>query len=359
MATAQAPLHHRGQEFAALMQRLQPLLQLVFCTNQPVLILGSSGTGAAEAAISNLCAPGEKGIVINNGRFAARWGTMMRSFGIKTIEIPVEWGNAVRPQQLRDTLQQHPDARCVWVVHTETSTGVRTDISGLGAIVREHSNALLCVDAVTSLAAEECRMDAWDIDVVVGASQKALMAPPGLAFIALSERAWQRAATVTPPGLYFNLREARDRLARGTTVWTPPVTLIAGLEQALQMITEEGIKQVWRRHALLGAAFRDGIRSLGLDVFAHSPSDAVTVALLPEAGEQFRTHLLSAYKVRTAAGQEHLKGKVFRVSHMGYCDEGDILALLSAIERALDDTGHIIRPGTGVLAAQRRFMEGL
>jgi aspartate aminotransferase-like enzyme len=358
MAGAHAPLHHRGPDFAALMQRLQPLLQMVFCTTQPVLILGSSGTGAAEAAISNICAPGDKGIVINNGRFAARWGTMMRSFGVQTVEIPVEWGDAVQPEQLRQTLQEHPDARCVWVVHTETSTGVRTDISRLGAVTREHSDALLCVDAITSLGAEECRMDDWGIDVVVGASQKALMTPPGLAVLALSERAWQRTESVTPPGLYFNLRETRDRLMRRTTVWTPPVTLFAALEQALRMIANEGMEHVWRRHALLGAAFRDGVQALKLDIFAQYPSDAVTVAFLPEAGEQFRTHLLSAYKVRTAAGQDHLKGKVFRLSHMGYCDEGDILALLSAMERALADTGHSVQPGAGVFAAQQRFVAG-
>lgn len=359
LAAARAPLHHRGQEFADLLQRLQPLLQMVFCTTRPVLTLGCSGTGAAEAAVAGLCTPGDKGIVVNNGRFAARWGTMMRSFGADVVEVPVEWGHAVTPEQLRDTIRTHPDARCVWVVQTETSTGVRTALSPLAAVVREHSDALLCVDAVTSLGAEECRMDDWGLDVVVTASQKALMTPPGLAFIALSERAWRRAETVTPPGLYFNLRDARTKLAQGTTVWTPPVTLVAALEQALGMIAAEGLENVWRRHALLGTALRSGLETLGLGVFATSPSDAVTVAALPEAGEAFRAHLLAAYNVRTAAGQEHLKGKVFRMSHMGYCDEGDILALLSAIERALADTGRNLQPGSGVRAAQQRFVEGL
>lgn len=356
LAIAQAPLHHRGAEFSSLMQRLQKLLKIVFCTECPVLPLASSGTGAAEAAITNLCAPHSKAIILANGRFATRWNAMMHTFGVEVVEVSAEWGCTIDEEQLRTTLLQHPDATCVWMVHTETSTGVRMDIARLAHIVHQHSNALVCVDAVTSLGAEECRMDKWGLDVVISASQKALMMPPGLAFVALSERAWQQAETLRLPTFYWNLREALVRLYHGTTPWTPPVTLLAGLEQALLMIETEGIEQVWQRHALMGAAMRCGLQALGIRVFGSPPSDAMTVAWLPSAGENFRSHLAHQYHIHTAGGQEHLKEKVFRIAHMGYCDEGDILAFLSAAERALCDMGTPIQLGTGVVAAQQQLL---
>lgn len=353
LAIAQAPLHHRGTEFSNLMQRVQKLLQMVFCTEHPVLPLASSGTGAAEAAIGNLCPSGSKAIVLTNGRFATRWSTMLHVFGVQVVEVAAEWGCAVDEEELRATLLEHPDAVCVWMVHTETSTGVRMDIARLSALVHQHSDALVCVDAVTSLGAEECRMDEWQLDVVITASQKALMTPPGLAFVAFSERAWQQAELVRTPVFYWNMREALVRLYHGTTPWTPPVTLFAGLEQALLMIQAEGMERVWERHTRLGTAMRNGLQAMGMRLFGTPPSDAVTVAYLPSAGERFRSHLAHQYNIHTAGGQEHLKEKVFRVAHMGYCDEGDVLAFLSATERALCDMGERVQIGAGVAAAQQ------
>ena len=356
LAAARQPLYHRGEEFTALFRRVQLLLRNVFCTQRPVVALASSGTGAAEAAITNLFSPGDKGIYINNGRFAARWGDMMRSFGMETVEIPVQWGTAVDPAQVEHTLRRHPDARCVWVVHSETSTGVRTDIQTLAGVTRS-SRALLCVDAVTSLGAEECRMDDWGLDVVITASQKALMSPPGLSFVALSERARQAAASARIPRYYFDLLKEAERLQEGTTRWTPPVALFAALECALHMIAEEGLENTWRRHARTASALRAGLEALGFTLFGTPPSDAVTVAYLPAAGEEFRKVLRTKYRSTVAGGQDELKGKVFRVSHMGYCDEGDILALLSAVERALRDTGTGVQGGIALQAAQQRLCE--
>ncbi len=353
-AAARQPLHHRGEEFAAMFLRVQSMLRDVFCTRQPVVTLASSGTGAAEAVMTNLFSPGDRGIYINNGRFAARWGDMMRSFGMNAIEIPVEWGSAVDPARVEEALIRYPDARCVWAVHSETSTGVRADIQSIAAITQQ-SQALLCVDAVTSLAAEECRTDDWGLDVVISASQKALMSPPGLSFIAMSERARQAAQQARIPHYYFDLIREQERIEEGTTRWTPPVTLIAALESALQMITEEGLEHTWQRHTRMALALRSGLQALRLMPFGSPPSNAVTVAHLPATGRSFRTLLRKKYRVTVASGQDDLKDKVFRISHMGYCDEGDILALLSAIERALRDTGITVTPGSSLYAAQEQL----
>lgn len=354
-AAARQPLHHRGEEFAALYQRVQTMLRTVFCTQHPVVTLASSGTGAAEAVMTNLFSPGDTGLYINNGRFAARWGDMMRVFGMNPIEIPVPWGKAIDPVQVEQALRAHPEARCVWAVHSETSTGVRSDIAAI-ARATQQTQALLCVDAITSLGAEECRTDDWGLDVVITASQKALMSPPGLSFVAMSPRAHEAAAQSRTPHYYFDLRREQERAAEGTTRWTPPVTLIAAVEQALSMITGEGIEATWRRHARIATALRAGLAAIDIQLFGTSPSDAVTVAYLPELGQNLRSILRQHYNIAVAGGQDALKDKVFRISHMGYCDEGDILALLSAIERALRTAGISIAPGASLTAAQQHLI---
>jgi aspartate aminotransferase-like enzyme len=353
---AQPIIHHRHAEFINLVERVNANLQTLFCTAQPVLTLTSSGTGAAEAAITSLFSVGEKGINVNNGKFAERWGKMMKAYSMNVVELPVEWGLAVSEEQLATALKQHPDAQCVWLVHSETSTGTYTDIKRMAEVIRANSNALVCIDGITSVGAHECRMDEWGLDVVITGSQKGLMIPPGLAFVALSERAWNKAATATLPKFYFDLNKARTAWEEHSTPWTPAVTLFIGLDPALQMIVSEGVENVWKRHERLSAGMRAGMKALNLRLFSQSPSHAVTTVYLPSGGKNFVNILKKDFGVTVIGGQDQLKDVVFRISHLGYYDEGDMLAAAGAIEQTLKRVGHEFEPGSGVAAMQRVFL---
>ena len=355
---AEPILHHRHIEFVELMRSVNKHLQTLFCTKQPVLTLTASGTGAAEAAMTTLFREGEKGININNGKFAERWGKIMTTFGMTAVDVPVEWGNAIQAEQLRGVLKQHPDAATVWLVHSETSTGTYTDIREMARIARETlPNALICIDGITSIGAHECRMDEWDVDVVMTGSQKGLMIPPGLAFVALSERAWKKADSLKSRNFYFDLKKAREAWHDNSTPWTPAVSLVIGLAPALEMMMREGIENVWHRHALLSRGLRSGLEAINLKLYGTSPSHAVTVAHLPEqGGKNFIKLLKSEFGITVIGGQDQLKDVVFRTSHLGYYDEADMLGVLGAIEHALARTGHQFDAGKGVYAAQRVFM---
>lgn len=360
---AQPILHHRHAEFIALSKRINRHLQVLFCTEQPVLTLTSSGTGAAESAITSLFARGETGININNGKFAERWGKMMTIFGMNTVEVMIPWGHAVSEPDyeplLVEALRAHPQAACVWLVHSETSTGTFTDIRRMAELIRTHSSALVCIDGITSVGAHECRTDEWGLDVVITGSQKGLMIPPGLSFIALSERAWKRVYDERAdkiPSFYFSLAQARKEWESNSTPWTPAVTLFVGLDKALDMLVEEGIEHVWKRHELLAHGMRAGVQALGLELFSSSPSNAVTTVHLPPAGKHLVSLLKQKYSATVIGGQDSLKDKIFRISHLGFYDEGDMLALLGVLEHALHEIGQVIQPGSGVAAAQRAFM---
>ncbi len=354
---AEPIIHHRHAEFVALMGRINANLQTLFCTKQPVLSLTASGTGAAEAAISTLFQAGEKGININNGKFAERWGKMMKVYGMNVVDVPVEWGSAINEEQLVAVLKEHPDAACVWLVHSETSTGTYTDIRTMARLIRDNSNALVCIDGITSIGAHECRMDEWDLDVVITGSQKGLMIPPGLAFAALSERAWKKVDAQKPRSFYFDLRKAREAWHENSTPWTPAVTLFIGLEPALEMMMQEGVENIWKRHALLSRGLRAGLQAVNLPLYGSSPSHAVTVAYLPEKGRKdFIKLLKNDFGVTVIGGQDALKDVVFRTSHLGYYDEADMLAVLGSIEYALQKSGHEFEAGRSVYAAQRVFM---
>jgi aspartate aminotransferase-like enzyme len=355
---AEPIIHHRHAEFVALMGNINKHLQTLFCTTQPVLTLTASGTGAAEAAMTTLFKEGEKGININNGKFAERWGKMMKTFGMNAVDVPIEWGNAIQAQQLRDVLAQHPDATTVWLVHSETSTGTYTNVREMAQIIREVlPNALICVDGITSIGAHECRMDEWDIDVVMTGSQKGLMIPPGLAFVALSERAWKKADSLKSRNFYFDLKKAREAWHDNSTPWTPAVSLVIGLAPALEIMMQEGVESVWNRHTMLSRGLRSGLEAVNLKLYGTSPSHAVTVAHLPEkGGKDFIKLLKNDLGITVIGGQDQLKDVVFRTSHLGYYDEADMLGVLGAIEHALHRVGHSFEAGKGVYAAQRVFM---
>ncbi len=354
---AQPIIHHRTPEFQGALRDVTEGLQYLFCTSQPVLTLTASGTGAMESALVNTLSPGDELVFVNAGKFGERWGEIARAYGLVPHEITVEWGSAVTAERVLEALAEHPAAKALCLTHSETSTGVYTDVRAIAAAVRPSFDGLIIVDGITAVGAHEMRFDEWDLDVVVTGSQKGLMIPPGLAFIALSERAWKATETSRLPKFYFDMRVARKSLLSEDTPWTPAVTLVLGVAEALRMIREEGIENVWSRHQRLGSALRAGVAALGLEPFGKPPSNALTSVRLPEKGEEFMKLIKKKYQVTMAAGQDHLKGKIFRVSHLGYYDEADMLSVLYAIESALADIGNTHTPGAGLAAAQKTFNE--
>lgn len=352
---AQPIIHHRTPEFQQELESATANLKYLFCTEQPVMTLTASGTGAMEAAIVNVFSGGDEVITINGGKFGERWGEIARAYGLAVHEIAVEWGTAVTVERIREELASHPQTRGIMMTHSETSTGVFTDIKAIASALRPDFDGLIIVDGITAVGAHEMRFDEWDLDVVVTGSQKGLMIPPGLAFIALSERAWNACDHSSLPSYYFDLRAARTALESNDTPWTPALTLVMGVADALRMIRDEGIENVWKRHDRLGGAMRASAQAVGLELFGNPPSNALTSIRLPDNGKEFMKLLKEKYRVTVAGGQESLKGKIFRVSHLGYYDDADMLSMIYIMERALTDVGHAFDAGAGLAAAMNVF----
>lgn len=355
---AEPIIHHRHPEFSELFTRVCENLQYVFQTAHEVLTLTSSGTGAMEAVVCNVHSPGETAVYVNGGKFGERWGEILRAYGVNAVEVRVEWGDSVLPGQIQSALEQHPNARAVYLTHSETSTGAATDVKEIAKVVRERKDVLTIVDGITAVGALELRMDEWGIDCVVTGSQKGLMIPPGLAFVAVSPRAWESINSSRCPRYYFDLRAARKALGSNDTPWTPAISLLTGLDAALAMICREGIEQVWARHARLATALRSATKALGLQILAKEPSNALTAIRIPESidSKKFSTFLKKTYGITAAGGQGALAGKIIRISHLGYYDELDMIAVISAIEMALTGCGFAFEQGAGIRAAQESFL---
>jgi len=348
-------IHHRHPEFRAIMARVNAGLQYVFQTSGPVLSLACSGTGGMEATFVSLFSPGDTVISVNQGKFGERWVTMPRTFGLNAIEIAVPWGKAVQPEKVREVLRTNPQAKAVYLTHSETSTGTATDVKAVAQVIRGESDALVCVDGITAIGAHEFRFDEWGIDACVTGSQKGLMIPPGLAFVALSQRAIKALETSTLPKFYFDLQRALTSHASNDTPWTPAVSLLIGLDAALELIRAEGIENVWVRHKRLALALRAGIDAIGLRLFSEAPSYAVTPVWLPEFVEwkAFNSALKVDNGITVAGGQGEFVGKIFRISHLGNYDDLDMVAVMAGIERALQTAGYAVPLGKGVEAVQK------
>ena len=360
LTMAQPIIHHRNPEFIEIFSRVNENLKYLFQTKQDVYTLTSSGTGAMEASVANLLSFGDKAVFVNGGKFGERWGEICRAYGVEAIEIKIEWGRAVTPEEVRDELRKHRDVKAVFVTHSETSTGVFTDVKELAKVVHENSDALIVVDGITSVGAHELYMDDWELDVVITGSQKGLMIPPGLSFIALSEKAWGMVEKSNLPKYYFSLKKAKEALQGGDTPWTPAIALIVALDVALKMIREEGLENIWKRHEKLSKAVREGCKAIGLKLFGEPPSHAVTAVYFPDGidKKEFQKVLKYKYGITVAGGQEHLKDKIFRISHLGYYDEIDIVGVISALEMALMEVGFDeFNIGDGVRAVQKVFAE--
>ncbi len=350
---------HRSKGFAELTEKLTGKLQQVMQTGNEVFILTSSGTGALEAAVANTVNPGDKVLALVGGKFGERFRDLAQVFGAQVEELAFEWGQPYDLDLVRERLAADPDIKVVLATQNETSTGVVNDIEGLAGLTKDH-RAILCVDAVSGLGAIDLKTDAWGVDIVVTASQKALMVPPGLAFISVSEKAWKVVAECSSPRYYFSLEAARKAYKKWNTAYTPSVSLFYALDAALDLILAEGLERVFARHKILAEATRAGVKALGLKLLPpeNVASPAVTAVRGPKGIEvdALRKLLLDKYGVMFAGGQAELKGKIFRIAHMGYSDKLDVLSGLAALEMALSELGHKVTLGAGVKAAQKVFL---
>jgi aspartate aminotransferase-like enzyme len=356
---ARPVFYHRSAQMRQVLAEVIEDLQYVFQTRRSVIPLTCSGTGGMEAAVVNCFPPGGKVICTSAGRWGERWRNLCKTFGIEAINVTAPYGQVVRPEQVAAAVAEHPDALGVCATLSETATGVRHDIESFGKIT-SRTPMLLIVDAISGLGVVECRCDAWHVDICVTGSQKALMLPPGLAFVSVSDRAWARIdANPAPRTFYFDLKKYRETLKEGGTPFTPANTLLRALRLSLKRIRTEGLENVWARHARVAAAARAGMRAMRLELFASQPADGLTVAVVPDGldGTELLAKLEKRYGIKLAGGQDTLKSKIIRLGHMGYIDQFDVLAALSGLELVLLEAGHAVEPGAGVAAAQRVLAE--
>ena len=346
-------IHHRTPEFEALFADVRRDLRLVFQCRNEVLMFAASGTGAMEGAVVNTLSPGDQVVVIRGGKFGERWAEICEAYGVRVLPVDVPYGKSVDPGTVADVLKREPGVRAVFATHSETSTGAVHDVQALAAIVGA-TDALLVVDAISSLGVMDLPMDAWGVDIVVAGSQKGLMLPPGLAFAALSDKAWARVPESRLPKYYFNFTSERKAIEKNQSAYTPAVSLVVGLREALRLILAEGLPNVFARHDRLARATRAGVQVLGLELFAEHPGCACTAVKAPAGIESGA--IVKGYRKRgitIAGGQGSMKGKIFRIAHMGYADNSDVLIALGTLELVLAELGYPVKLGEGVRAAQQ------
>jgi aspartate aminotransferase-like enzyme len=350
--------HHRTPAFQQIFSDVRRDLKWLFQTEQEVLMLSSSGTGGMEAAVSNLFRSGQKVIVINAGKFGERWTKISQAYGLGVLELKLPPGTAFDPKILDEACEAHPDAEAILFQASETSTGLALPVKEIVSIARKRNMLSVC-DAITALGVFDIPMDAWEIDVLITGSQKAMMIPPGLAFIALSDRAWKKSEEADLPKFYFDLAKEKRAHEKNQTAWTPAISLILGLAESLRMMKEEGLETMFKRHALLAEATRNAVEALGLQVLSKtSPSTSVTAVLVPPSiteGKKIPSRMRDVYGVTIAGGQDELEGKIFRLSHFGYCSLFDITTGISCLELVLSELGHPVTFGAGVGAALKTF----
>lgn len=348
---AQPIIHHRTPEYEALFADVRRDLRLLFQCKNEVLMFAASGTGAMEGAVVNILSPGDQVIVIRGGKFGERWAEICEAYGVRVLPVDVPYGKSVTPAAVSEALTSTPAVKAVFATHSETSTGAVHDIQAIAAIVRE-TPAILIVDAVTSLGVMDLPMDAWSVDIVVAGSQKALMLPPGLAFAALSDKAWAVVPTARLPKYYFNFTAERKAIEKNQSAYTPSVSLVVGLRESLRLILAEGLGNILARHDRLARATRAGVQALGLELFAEHPGCACTAVKSPtgiDSGAIVKG--LRKRGITIAGGQGSMKGKIFRIAHMGYVDSFDVVTALGALEFVLADLGHPVTFGQGLRAA--------
>ncbi len=351
-------IHHRTPQFQEYLKEAQEGLKDVFQTKNDVYLLASSGTGAMEASVANLLSSGDKAVVAEGGKFGERWTELCQAYGIQTQVIKVEWGKALEPSQLKAILEKDQETKAVFITHCETSTGVTTDIQAIAQVVK-NTNAVLVVDAVSSLGVTDLQMDNWGVDVVASASHKGLMLPPGVGFVAVSPKALKFIETSKSPRYYFDLRKSKKALEKTDTPFTPAIGIVIALIQSLRNIKEKGLSNLFAHYAKLANATREAAKALGLTIFAQEScsSNVLTAINVPVGidGEKLVKRMRDTYGITIAGGQAELKGKIVRIAHMGMLDEYDILAGISCLEKVLHEMGYKFNLGAGLSAAQKVF----
>jgi aspartate aminotransferase-like enzyme len=357
---AEPVMHHREPEFERIFSDIREGLKYLFQTKNEVMVFTSSGTGAMEGAVSNILSNGDKAIVVRGGKFGERWGEICKAYGIEFIPIDVEWGRAVDPQKIEEILKSEPSVRAVYIQASETSTGVKHPVKEIADVVKKYENAVIVVDAITGIGVFDIPMDQWGIDVLISGSQKALMLPPGLAFAALSDKAWKFVERSSLPKYYFDFKKELKGTKKNQSSYTPGISLFVGLRESLRMIQKEGLEAVFQRHRKLAAATRAAVRALGLGLYApESPSDAVTAVKIPDGmdGDKLKDLFFERFGITVAEGQDRAKGKIIRIAHLGYYDRLDMIVVVSALEMLLKEMGHSFQLGAGVKAAEEILME--
>ncbi len=346
--------YHRSAESKAILAEMTEDLKYVFQTTNPVLTLTASGTGGMDAAINTAIAPGDKVILLTAGRWGERWKNILKVYGANTAVVEVPYGQVVTPDMLSAALAANPDAVAVCATLSETSTGVGHDLEAFGKLVAQ-TNAILIVDGISGLGAMECRVDDWKLDIVVTGSQKALMLPPGLAFVSVSDKAWKKIESVPPRSFYLDLRRYKKAILESDTPFTPANTLIKAQRLSLKRIRAEGIENLWARHAKMAAACRAAVAAMGLELFPVRPNSGLTVIKVPAGvdGSAVLKKMEKTHGYKLADGQDAMKGTIWRLSHMGYTDAFDVLGAVASLELILLEVGFPVTPGVGVAAFQK------
>jgi serine---pyruvate transaminase len=357
-AIARPVVHHRSPDFRPIYERCLARLRDVFRTEQDVLLFGSSGTGGMESAVANLCSPGDRVVAVVAGSFGNRWAAIAEAYGLDVERVDYDWGEIPSAADLAARLRELGGASAVLLTHSETSTGVVADVQALAAAAGD-AGALSVVDAVSSLGAVPLETATWGIDAAVSGSQKALMTPPGLAMAAVSERAWSRRGT--GPRFYFDWERTRKAQAKLDAPFTPPVPLVAGLDVALGLLLDAGLDAAFDRHRRLGRACREGAKAMGLELFSPDDDSSAVVTAIHAPDGIDATDVVSALRDRfgitIANGQEHLKGRIFRIGHIGWFDVFDIATALAAVELVLAEAGADIERGVAVTRALEVYHE--
>jgi len=349
-------IHHRTAEFEEIFHKAGQGLKKVFMTNEEVMILATSGTGAMDAAISNTLNRGDTALVINGGKFGERWGKICKAYGVNFIEHIVEWGKAVEVKEIEEILLKNKNIKAILVQASETSTGVEHPIKEIAKLTNNRDDIILVVDGITAVGAFPVEFDKWGIDILIGGSQKAFMLPPGLAFISLSKKAWEFTKNSNLPKFYLDLNQAYKNSLKNTSPWTPAVNMVMGLNAVLEYFDKQGLENVFRRHTILSKATTQGFESIGLENFAKGcTSTALSVIKSPEgidAGDIIKG-LKEKYGMIVAGGQDQAKGKIFRITHMGYVDKSDMISVIAGVEGILNEMNYPFDAGTGVSTASK------
>ncbi len=359
LSEASPLIHHRTPQFSDILKNVGEGLKELFGTEEDVYIVTGTGTAAMETAIANTCSAGDKVICVRAGKFGERWAEIAEAYQCNTFNVDLEWGQSLSVDRAEKLLSEHPDAKALCITHSETSTGALTNVESIASLTSK-KDTLLIVDAITSIGVHRVEMDKWGVDIMVSGSQKGCMVPPGLSFIAASERTWKHIESSASPRYYLDMRAMRKNWRKFQTPYTGPVSLVRAMQKALEMMNDEGLENLYERHRRLAEATRAAMEAIGLDLLASNPVNGVTSVLAPTGIDtgKLTKKMRDEYGVTIAGGQGHLKGKIFRIGHMGYVNGEDLVVCISAVERALKELGYEFEFGAAVSTAHKMLFGG-